>query len=166
MTARDKLEVERYISHLESLQASARSEFQLKQAFPDAAYTNLLARTRSMVNSFVAMNLELVKNMTASEGELAILDYTVRERRHLSSRISHLLSCKQSLFIARNHLIKFLVMASSMKLGYPLNDNLPNVEHARDRLLARLFHYRKDLEASRSSTDEDYALLYAYGMYS
>ncbi|KAJ0416039.1 transcriptional regulator of RNA polII, SAGA, subunit-domain-containing protein [Aspergillus carlsbadensis] len=146
ITARDKLEVERYISHLESLQASARSEFQLKQAFPDAAYTNLLVRTRSMVNSFVAMNLELVKNMTASEGELAILDYTVRERRHLSSRISHLLS----------------FMASSMKLGYPLNDNLPNVEHARDRLLARLFHYRKDLEASRSSTDEDYALLYAY----
>jgi hypothetical protein len=165
MTARDKLEVERYISHLESLQASARSEFQLKQAFPDAAYTNLLARTRSMVNSFVAMNLELVKNMTASEGELAILDYTVRERRHLSSRISHLLSCQYSIFIARNHLTKSSVMASSMKLGYPLNDNLPNVEHARDRLLARLFHYRKDLEASRSSTDEDYALLYAYGMY-
>ncbi|KAL3457723.1 transcriptional regulator of RNA polII, SAGA, subunit-domain-containing protein [Aspergillus heterothallicus] len=139
MTVRDKLEVERYISHLESLQASARSEFQLKQAFPDAAYTNLLARTRSMVNSFVAMNLELVKNMTASEGELAILDYTMRERRHLSS-----------------------LMASSMKLEYPLNDNLPNVEHARDRLLARLFHYRNDLEASQSSTDEDYALLYAY----
>ncbi|KAL2809289.1 transcriptional regulator of RNA polII, SAGA, subunit-domain-containing protein [Aspergillus granulosus] len=148
MTARDKLEVERYISHLESLQASARSELQLKQAFPDAAYTNLLARTRSMVNSFVAMNLELVKNMTASQGELAILDYTVRERRHLSSRISHLLS----------------FMASSMKLEYPLNDNLPNVEHARDRLLARLFHYRKDSEASQLSTDEDYALLYAYGM--
>ncbi len=51
-----------------------------------------------------------------------------------------------------------------MKLEYPLNDNLPNVENARDRLLARLFHYRKDLEVSRSSTDEDYSLLYAYGM--
>ncbi|KAL3471709.1 transcriptional regulator of RNA polII, SAGA, subunit-domain-containing protein [Aspergillus californicus] len=146
MTARDKLEVERFLSHLESLQASARSEFQLKQAFPDAAYTNILARTRSMVNAFVAMNLELAKNMTASEGELAILNNTVRERRHLSSRISHLLS----------------FMASSMKLEYPLNDNLPNVEHARDRLLARIFHYRKDSDASRMSTDEDYSLLYAY----
>ncbi|KAL4885365.1 transcriptional regulator of RNA polII, SAGA, subunit-domain-containing protein [Aspergillus karnatakaensis] len=146
MSARDKLEVERFLSHLESLQVSARSEFQLKQAFPDAAYTNLLARTRSMVDSFVAMNLELAKNMTASKGEMAILDYTVRERRHLSSRISHLLS----------------FMASSMKLGYPMNDNLPNVEHARDRLLARLFHYRKDPGVSRLSTDEDYSLLYAY----
>lgn len=51
-----------------------------------------------------------------------------------------------------------------MKLEYPLSDALPNVEHARDRLLARLFHYRKDPEVSRMSTDEDYALLYAYGM--
>ncbi|KAL4927421.1 transcriptional regulator of RNA polII, SAGA, subunit-domain-containing protein [Aspergillus undulatus] len=146
MSVRDKLEVERFLVYLESLQSSARSEFQLKQAFPDAVYTKLLAHTRSMVDAFVAMNLELAKNMTASEGELAILDYTVPERRHLSSRISHLLS----------------FMASSMKLEYPLNDNLPNVEHARDRLLARLFHYRKDLEVSRSSTDEDYSLLYAY----
>jgi hypothetical protein len=146
MTARDKLEVERFLAHLESLQVSARSEFQLKQAFPDAVYTNLLAHTRSMVDAFVAMNLELAKNMTASQGELAILDYTVSERRHLSSRISHLLS----------------FMASSMKLEYPLVDNLPNVEHARDRLLARLFHYRKNSEISKSSTDEDYSLLYAY----
>jgi hypothetical protein len=57
-------------------------------------------------------------------------------------------------------------MASSMKLEYPLNDNLPNVEYARDQLLTRLFHYRKDPEASRLSTDEDYSLLYAYGVYS
>lgn len=55
-------------------------------------------------------------------------------------------------------------MASSMKLEYPLSDVLPSVEHARDRLLARLFHYRKDIETSRLSTDEDYALLYAYSM--
>ena len=53
-------------------------------------------------------------------------------------------------------------MASSMKLEYPLSDDLPNIEHARDRLLARIFHYRKDRAASRLTTDEDYALLYAY----
>jgi hypothetical protein len=146
MTPREKLEIERFLSRLEGLQASARSEFELQGAFPDAAYSNILRRTRSMVDAFFAINLELVKNMTASEGELAILRYTLQERRQLSSRISHLLS----------------VMASSMKLEYPLNDVLPNIEHARDRLLARLFRYRKDLEASHLSTDEDYALLYAY----
>ncbi|KAL4801414.1 transcriptional regulator of RNA polII, SAGA, subunit-domain-containing protein [Aspergillus unguis] len=147
MSVRDKLELQRFLTHLESLQVSARSEFRLKQAFPDAVYTRLLTHTRSMVDSFMAINLELARNMTSSEGELAILDYTVPERRNLSSRISHLLS----------------FMASSMKLEYPLNDNLPNVEHTRDRLLARLYHYRKDSEVSRLSTDEDYSLLYAYG---
>ncbi|KAH8434764.1 FUSC family protein [Aspergillus melleus] len=146
VSPREKLEIERFLSHLESLQVSARSEFELRSAFPDASYSNILRRTRSMVHAFFAINLELVKNMTASEGELAILEYTVRERLQLSSRISHLLS----------------VMAFSMKLEYPMSDVLPSIEHARDRLLARLFRYRKDPEASRLSTDEDYALLYAY----
>jgi hypothetical protein len=49
-----------------------------------------------------------------------------------------------------------------MKLEYPLIDVLPNIEHARDRLLARIFRYRKDPEASRLTRDEDYAVLYAY----
>lgn len=53
-----------------------------------------------------------------------------------------------------------------MKLGYPLNDSLPSIEHARDRLLARLYHYRQDESVSYMTTDEDYALLYAYGMLS
>lgn len=52
-----------------------------------------------------------------------------------------------------------------MRLEYPLSDNLPSVEHARDRLLARLFRYRKEMDTSRLSTDEDYALLYAYGKF-
>ncbi|GAB1202789.1 hypothetical protein APSETT445_001410 [Aspergillus pseudonomiae] len=146
MSPREKLEIERFLSRLESLQASARSEFELKSPFPDLAYSNILRRTRSMVDAFLAINIELDKNMTSSEGELSILQYTDKERQQLSSRISHLLS----------------VMASSMKLEYPLSDVLPSIEHARDRLLARLFHYRKDHEASRLSTDEDYALLYAY----
>lgn len=51
-----------------------------------------------------------------------------------------------------------------MKLEYPLIDALPSVEHSRDRLLARIFRYRQDEEASRSTTDEDFALIYAYSM--
>ena len=54
-----------------------------------------------------------------------------------------------------------VVLASSMKLEYPLSDALPNTEHARDRLLARIFEYRKNDQMTR---DEDYALLYVYGM--
>jgi hypothetical protein len=49
-----------------------------------------------------------------------------------------------------------------MKLEYPLSDVLPSIEHARDRLLARIYRYRLDYEVSQQTTDEDCALLYAY----
>ena len=55
------------------------------------------------------------------------------------------------------------VLASSMKLEFPLNDALPNTEHARDRLLAKIFKYRRNDKSTNGTTDEDYALLYAYG---
>ncbi|KGO71587.1 Brefeldin A-sensitivity protein 4 [Penicillium italicum] len=146
MTPREKLEIERFLSRLESLQAAAGSEFELKSAFPEASYANIVRRTRSMVNSFHTMNIELMNNDVATEGEISLLQYTKLERRQLSARVSHLLS----------------VMASSMKLEYPLNDVLPSIEHARDRLLARIYRYRQDREASQETTDEDCALLYAY----
>jgi hypothetical protein len=54
-------------------------------------------------------------------------------------------------------------MASSMKLAYPLNDVLPNVEHTRDRLLAKVFEFRQSGLGKVLAKDEDYELLYAYG---
>lgn len=52
-----------------------------------------------------------------------------------------------------------------MKLEYPMNDSLPNIEHSRDRFLAKLFAYRKQSERDPQidATDEDFELLYAYG---
>jgi hypothetical protein len=54
-------------------------------------------------------------------------------------------------------------MASSMKLAYPLNDVLPNIEHTRDRLLAKVFEFRRQDLGKIVAADEDYELLYAYG---
>jgi hypothetical protein len=56
-----------------------------------------------------------------------------------------------------------VVLASSMKLEYPMSDSLPNIEHSRDRFLAKLFAYRKQPE--QNAKDEDFELLYAYGMF-
>ncbi|PCH02750.1 Brefeldin A-sensitivity protein 4 [Penicillium occitanis (nom. inval.)] len=141
LTTREKLQIERFIQNLESLQISAKSEFELRGPFPEVAYRNIINRTRSMLNAFYSMNMEILKNLTASEGEISLLQYTTQERVQLSSRI---------------------MLASSMKLEYPLNDALPNIQHARDRLLARIFHYRLETELSLHTTDSDYALLYAY----
>ena len=51
-----------------------------------------------------------------------------------------------------------------MKLECPLNEALPNTEHARDRLLARIFTFRKEEKERAGADDEDFELLYAYGM--
>ena len=50
-----------------------------------------------------------------------------------------------------------------MKLEYPLNEALPNIEHTRDRLLAKIFHFRKEERDGIASREEDFELLYAYG---
>jgi hypothetical protein len=92
MTPREKLEIERFLARLESLQGAAGFEFELKSAFPEASYANIVRRTRIMVNSFHTMNIELMKNDPATEGEINLLRYTAVERQQLSARISHLLS--------------------------------------------------------------------------
>lgn len=94
MTARERLELERYLTRLESLLAAARSEYELRCAFDDVPYVSIIGRTRNMVNAFHAMNLELMKNDTATAGEICLLQYTAVERQQLSARISHLLTGK------------------------------------------------------------------------
>ena len=56
-----------------------------------------------------------------------------------------------------------IVLASSMKLEYPLNEALPNIDNARDRLLAKIFRFRKEEKDATDVTDQDFELLYAYG---
>lgn len=102
MTAREKLELERYLTRLESLLAAASSEFELRMAFSEDTYATIIRRTRDMVNAFHAMNLELMKSETATEGEIALLRYTAAERGQLSARISHLLTGKLWRFLVGN----------------------------------------------------------------
>lgn len=105
-----------------------------------------------MLDAFHAMNVVIQKDLNASEGETILLKYTADERAQLCSRISHL----------------FQVLASSLKLEFPLSDALPNTSNARDRLLAKIFHYRKNVasEDRRDEEpvvkDEDYEMLYAF----
>lgn len=63
----------------------------------------------------------------------------------------------------RSQKLTCTVMASSMKLAYPLNDVLPNIEHTRDRFLAKVFEFRQTGLGKVIAKDEDYELLYAYG---
>ncbi|EOD44462.1 putative 60s ribosomal protein l19 protein [Neofusicoccum parvum UCRNP2] len=143
---RESIRLQRFLNHLEALRKAAASEFEISGPFPSKIYGSLFSTSGRILDAFHAMNVVISKDLKASPGEMELLKYTRNERIQLSSRISHL----------------FSVMASSMKLEYPLNDALPNIEHTRDRLLARIFDFRKNGDRNEVATDEDYELLYAY----
>ncbi|KAI4216744.1 MAG: hypothetical protein LQ351_000692 [Letrouitia transgressa] len=148
MDLREEYEFQRFMANLENFRSAASSEMNLKGPFPKSTYEQILKCTNSMLDAFHAMNVMIMKEPTASRGEAAILRYTVDERAQLSARLSHL----------------FQVMASSMKLEYPLTGALPSITHARDRLLAKVFQFRRKEKDASGATDKDFALLYAYAM--
>lgn len=90
-TPHEKLELQRSLASLESYCVASRSEFDLSP-FPDSIYTALISHTRSLLDAFQTMNVEILKNHTVSKGEAAMLYYTLPEMMQVSSRISHLLT--------------------------------------------------------------------------
>ncbi|KAG9689293.1 hypothetical protein KCU95_g9732, partial [Aureobasidium melanogenum] len=148
MDIREESELQTFLAQLEALRKAAASEFEFRAPFPDKAYGKILERTKRMLDNFHSMNMVIAKDLKASPGEAEVLRYTRAERFALSARISHL----------------FSVLASSVKLEYPLNDVLPNIDHTRDRLLAKIFEFRRDSDKASLATEEDYELLYAYAL--
>lgn len=139
---------------LDSLRSSAQAEFELRGPFPNASYGRILRSTKHMLNGFYAMRLISQKRTLLSEGERALLEFTAEEREQLCQRICHV----------------FQVLASSIMLEYPLTDAIPTVDANKDRLLNKIYQFRKDHLADRLinngnaliADESDYALLYAY----
>jgi len=133
---------------LGGLTASAPHEFRLKGPFPEKDYKNLIVASQAMLDAFHGMAVMIAKDPRANRREAEILAHTRREREDLCARISHL----------------FYVLAGSIKLGFPLPGSLPKTDRARDRLLASLFEFRKRVRGTEGDSDEDFALIYAYGL--
>jgi hypothetical protein len=94
MTPHEELELRRFLAHLDTLRLAATSEFELKGPFPDKSFKIVLEATGRMLDSFHAMHVLIFKDLKASEGEKQILQYTRKEWKELSWRISHLFSGK------------------------------------------------------------------------
>lgn len=92
MTEKEELELRRFLSHLETLRASAAAEFELRGPFPDTSFKIILGATSRILDSFHAMNVIILRDLQASEGEKEVLKYTKREWMELSWRVSHLFS--------------------------------------------------------------------------
>lgn len=163
MDLREEFELHRFLSRLEGLKGSAVSEIDLRGPLPDAPYSRILKSTAAMLDAFHAMNVMILKNPKATKAEAKILKYTAKERTYLSTRISHLFQGNQKSPVTAAPANLSAVLASSMKLEYPLNEALPNTDNARDRLLAKIFRFRKEEKDANEVTDQDFELLYAYG---
>lgn len=142
---------------LESLRDSAKSEFELRGPFPNTAYGRIMHSTKHILDGLYAMRLITQRRHTLSEGESSLLEITATERMQLCERLCHV----------------FQVLASSVMLEYPLTDAIPTIDRTRDRLLNKIYEYRKkhmemnlrnnDEDATQTMTEErDFALLYAY----
>lgn len=134
-------------SKLDALRASAKSEFELRGPFPDAAYARIMAATQNILDGFHAMRLVTAKRGSLSPGERALLKHTAQERAQLCDRICHI----------------FEVLASSFMLEYPLTDAIPSVTGVKDRLLGKIHQFRADhqstlpeiTEVAEAETDEE-----------
>ena len=97
MTEDEELELRRFFSHLEALRASASSEFELRGPFPEKSVKIILGATSRMLDSFHAINVTILKDLKATEGEKEVLKCTRKDWRALSQRISHLFSGKSDI---------------------------------------------------------------------
>jgi hypothetical protein len=110
--------------------------------------------TKNILDGFYAMKLISQKRVILSEGERTLLEFTAEERFQLCQRMCHVLQ----------------VLASCVMLEYPLTDAVPSIDKNKDRLLGRIYEFRKEHAASRLvdngraaiADEKDYALLYAY----
>lgn len=130
MNLREEFALQTYIMSLDALRAAAQSEFELSGPFKSAQYSRVMDSTRLMLDAFHAMNVVVAQNIVGSPGEIALLKYTEHERKEVSGRICHL----------------FQVLASSLMLEYPIavNDVMPTLMVPRDRLLSKIFQFRKE----------------------
>ncbi|KAI0179175.1 Fusaric acid resistance protein-like-domain-containing protein [Hypoxylon sp. FL1284] len=120
--------MQRYATQLQTLRVSANNEYELRGPFPFESYGRIMASTQRALDAFHAMSLVTQKHGRLSPGEKALLYYTAEERSQLCARICHV----------------FQVLASSVMLEYPLTDAIPSVMIVRDKLLGKIFRFRKE----------------------
>lgn len=114
------------------MRRAAASEFELRGPFPFDTVGRILAATNRILDAFYAMSLVTQRRGHLSDGERELLLFTAKERAVLCDRICHV----------------FQVLASSIMLEYPMTESIPSVTHTRDRLLGKIFWFRKEHAAA------------------
>lgn len=57
-----------------------------------------------------------------------------------------------------------LVISSSLRLGLPLPQHLPNSEHAREVMISKVNEYRyRQIQQQTAGSEDEFVLIYSYG---
>lgn len=134
------------LRELETLLKQAPNEFRLKGEFPKDKYEKLLLSTSNILDSFLNMNLMIEVDTSLTTNEEYVLQYISCERQEVEHRI----------------FLIFYMIASAMRLGFPVPSKPASTEHAKDRMLFKLNEVRNVNDVHLTLTNEDYVLLYSY----
>ncbi|KAK7203452.1 Fusaric acid resistance protein-like-domain-containing protein [Myxozyma melibiosi] len=132
---------------LNPLLSQASKEFRLKGAFPKSEYKSIIISTQGILDSFHMMNDMLLRQSEAAASGMRIISYTEYERRELNNRL----------------FLLFYLISSSLRLGLPLPQHLPNTEHARELMISKVNEFRH-LQISQEATirEDEFILVYSY----
>ncbi|KAK9319832.1 Fusaric acid resistance protein-like-domain-containing protein [Lipomyces orientalis] len=126
----------------------AGKEFRLKGPYPTQQYNVIMSVTEEILDAYHNVNTMIVRSTTtSSELDSDIIRYTVLERKELGNRI----------------FLLFYLLSSALRLGLPLPDHLPNTEHARDRMIAKVNEFRrKQVTEARVGSEDEFVLFYSF----
>ncbi|KAK9242304.1 Fusaric acid resistance protein-like-domain-containing protein [Lipomyces tetrasporus] len=133
---------------MRDLVVQAGKEFRLKGPYPVQQYKVIMSVTEEILDAYHNVNTMIVRTTTnSSEVDSDIIRYTEVERKELGNRI----------------FLLFYLLSSALRLGLPLPDHLPNTEHARDRMIAKVNEFRrKQVREARVGGEDEFVLFYSF----
>ncbi|CDK26977.1 unnamed protein product [Kuraishia capsulata CBS 1993] len=144
---RDTKMIHHIMSELEVLLKQAPKEIRLKGPFPTKTYEKLLKSTSKVIDVFENLNVMIDLEPLLTENERVVLNHIKAERAELENRV----------------FLIFYMIASAMRLGFPLVRKPASTENAKDRMLAKLSDMRnREDSGSQMLKNEDFVLFYSY----
>ncbi|KAK9433329.1 Fusaric acid resistance protein-like-domain-containing protein [Lipomyces doorenjongii] len=132
---------------LRDLIAQAGKEFRLKGQYPIQQYNVIIGVTEEILDAYHNVNTMIRRATKSSELDTDIIRYTELERKELGNRI----------------FLLFYLLSSALRLGLPLPDHLPNTEHARERMIAKVNEFRlKQVSDVRIGNEDEFVLFYSF----
>ncbi|ODV88299.1 hypothetical protein CANARDRAFT_216679 [[Candida] arabinofermentans NRRL YB-2248] len=146
---RDRKTIHDIMDELSILLTQAPLEIRLKGPFPTEIYSKLLKSTTKIIDAFENMNSVIQMDTILCPNEYSVLAILHDEVAELENRV----------------FLIFYMLASAMKLGFPLANKPASTEHAKKRMLLKLSEVRNRIESENPVlTNKDFVLLYSYNL--